>query len=94
MTDKKQKGVNLGTKRGSYGTDKKETSLINFRVPANKVDYLKPLVSQYIKSLLEQNSAPAITSKTTTDTSTPKPKTNPTKEPTLAELWKAANAKK
>jgi hypothetical protein len=47
-----------GARDGSGRKPKAPTTTINFRVPVDKVPYLKPLVSTYIKGLL--NPSPAM----------------------------------
>lgn len=104
-----KRGVKPGVKRAPYKTEKVETKTINFRVPADKKPYLKPLVAAYIKSLLNPNNKPNDFSKiedkekfkdefremTSKPKSTPAKQAKPTNsEPTKLELLKQMIAKK
>lgn len=102
--DKPKRGVKPGSKRSPYSTKKIETALLNFRVPKDKKDYVKPLMRDYLKQLLaepeniksvKQISKVSIGSKPSYGIKAgPPPAPSPKKEkekksePTMAELLK------
>jgi len=94
MTESKRGGKREGSGRKA----KDPTTTINFRVPVDKVKYLKPLVSTYIKGLLSDTPVPAteapiasqevLPRKTNVKAKTQIFKNEAKAEPTMAELLK------
>lgn len=73
-----------GKREGSGRKPKDPTTTINFRVPVDKAGYLKPLVSTYIKELL--NNTPVETNpKSSAKTKVKLVKSEPKKKFNLAE---------
>lgn len=98
MEKKKDGRESNGGKREGSGAKRKEpTSTINFRVPKDKIDFLKPLVSSYIKSLLNPNETQtkvSFGSKPSTGIKAgPPPAPKPKGEPTMAELLRQTYSK-
>jgi hypothetical protein len=87
MTESKRGGA----RKGSGRKPKDPTTTINFRVPIDKVPLLKPLVSAYIKGLLNNPPNRAIEtplSEIKNETAIKKPAIiKKEAEPTKAELW-------